>query len=88
METTRLSTKGQIILPKSIRSARAWKPGTEFTVEPATDGVFLRAARLFPKTRLEDVAGCLPAKRTSHGPARLQEAIAKEVKRRHDRGRY
>ena len=33
METTRLSTKGQIVLPKGIRAARAWEPGTEFTVE-------------------------------------------------------
>jgi AbrB family looped-hinge helix DNA binding protein len=32
METTRLSTKGQIILPKGIRVSRAWGPGTEFTV--------------------------------------------------------
>jgi len=30
LETTRLSTKGQIILPKAIRSARSWAPGTEF----------------------------------------------------------
>jgi len=31
METTRLSTKGQIVLPKDLRSSRAWGPGTEFT---------------------------------------------------------
>ena len=35
METTRLSTKGQIVLPKTIRASRAWGPGTEFTVEEA-----------------------------------------------------
>src|SRR5580658_3848144 len=33
METTRLSTKGQIVLPKALRTSRAWKPGTEFIVE-------------------------------------------------------
>jgi AbrB family looped-hinge helix DNA binding protein len=36
MEITRLSTKGRIILPKAIRDARAWAPGTEFTVEART----------------------------------------------------
>ena len=33
MPTARLSTKGQLILPKDIRTARAWGPGTEFTIE-------------------------------------------------------
>ena len=32
METTRLSTKGQIVLPKAMRVSRAWGPGTEFTI--------------------------------------------------------
>ena len=38
MDTTRLSTKGQIILPKNIRTARAWGPGTEFTIEVDSSG--------------------------------------------------
>jgi AbrB family looped-hinge helix DNA binding protein len=42
METTRLSTKGQIILPKAIRDSRAWGPGTEFTVEETGEGILLR----------------------------------------------
>ena len=31
MDITQLSTKGQIILPKNIRTSRAWGPGTKFT---------------------------------------------------------
>ena len=42
METTRLSTKGQIVLPKNIRTSRAWVPGTEFTIEETADGILLR----------------------------------------------
>jgi AbrB family looped-hinge helix DNA binding protein len=38
MEITRLSTKGQIVLPKGIRASRAWGPGTEFTVEETGNG--------------------------------------------------
>jgi hypothetical protein len=30
--TIRLSTKGQVILPKSIRQRRHWDPGTRFIV--------------------------------------------------------
>jgi AbrB family looped-hinge helix DNA binding protein len=88
METTRLSTKGQIVLPSGIRTSRAWKPGMEFTVEEAGDGILLRPARLFPETTLDQVVGCLPTKRKAASPAQMRKAIAREVMRRHDRGRY
>ncbi len=88
METTRLSTKGQIVLPKSIRLSRAWQPGTEFTVEETGDGILLRPAERFPDSNLEDVAGCLRTKRKPATPAQMAAAIRDEVKRRHDSGRY
>ena len=88
METTRLSTKGQIILPKGIRVSRAWEPGMEFTVEETGDGVLLRPAARFPDTILDDVAGCLRSKRKSKTDAQMRAAIAREVTRRHARGRY
>lgn len=88
MQTTRLSTKGQIILPKGIRTTRAWGPGTEFTVEETSDGVLLRPAARFPVTRLDEVSGCLRPPGKSKTPAQMGSAIVREVKRRHDRGRY
>jgi AbrB family looped-hinge helix DNA binding protein len=88
METTRLSTKGQIVLPRGIRVARAWEPGMEFTVEETGDGVLLRPAARFPETDLTEVAGCLRSKRKSGTPAEMRAAIGREARRRHDRGRY
>jgi AbrB family looped-hinge helix DNA binding protein len=88
METTRLSTKGQIILPKSIRDSRDWKPGTAFTIEETGDGVLLRPATHFPAADLEEVAGCLRSSRKSKTLAQMRAAIGQEVLRRHDRGRY
>ena len=88
METTRLSTKGQIVLPKNIRTSRAWVPGTEFTVEETGDGILLRPAGRFPRAGLDEVAGCLRSKRKSKTTAQMRTAIAREVIRRHDRGRY
>ena len=88
METTRLSTKGQIILPKGIRESRAWGPGTEFEVEETGDGILLRPAAHFPDTDLEAVAGCLRSRRKSKTPAQMRVAMVREVMRRHDRGRY
>ena len=88
MGTTRLSTKGQIILPKNIRVSRAWGPGTEFTVEETGDGVLLRPTGRFPAAALAEVAGCLRTKLKSKTLAPMRAAISREVMRRHDRGRY
>jgi len=57
--TTMLSTKGQVILPNTIRDRRQWPAGTRLTVEDPPDGVLLRAAPIFPPTRPEDVLASL-----------------------------
>lgn len=88
METTRLSTKGQIILPKNLRDSRAWTPGTEFIVEETAEGVLLRPAVRFPDADLDQVAGCLRARGRAREPAQMRDAVRREVMRRHDRGRY
>ena len=87
METTRLSTKGQIVLPREIRVARNWKPGTEFTVEETGDGVLLRPARRFPETTLDQVAGRLHYKGKAKTLAEMDEGVARAIRERHDRGR-
>ncbi len=88
METTRLSSKGQIILPKAVRDLHNWGPGTDFTVEDTADGVLLRPLKSRKPSRLEDVVGCLKY----DGPARTIEemvaAIDAELQARPDRGRY
>ena len=88
MATTRLSAKGQITLPTDIRTARAWGPGTEFTIEETEDGILLRPSTRVSPTRLEDVAGCLGYKGKPKTLAQMDAAISGEVRRRHDRGRY
>ena len=88
MQTTRLSTKGQIILPKSIRSSRSWGPGTEFTVEETERGILLTPKKPFPETKLEDVVGCLRYKGKAKTLAQMDAAITAEILSRHERGRY
>jgi AbrB family looped-hinge helix DNA binding protein len=88
MEITRLSTKGQIILPKNIRDSRAWGPGTRFTVEESGDGILLRPANRFPESSLDEVAGSLRSKGKPKTLAQMRDAVKREVNRRHDRGRY
>ena len=56
IEITRLSSKGQVIIPKSIRQNHRWLIGQEFTVEDTGEGVLLRPKSPFPRTTVEEVA--------------------------------
>jgi AbrB family looped-hinge helix DNA binding protein len=89
VEITRLSSKGQVVLPKAIRDAYGWSPGTQLLIEDGPDGVLLRPRPEVAPSDLGAVAGCLRADTT---PARTLEemdaAIPAEAGRRLDRGRY
>jgi len=59
MEVTRLSTKGQVIIPKALRVIHHWEAGQELIAIDVGDGVLLKSKRPFPETTLDQVAGCL-----------------------------
>jgi AbrB family looped-hinge helix DNA binding protein len=88
METTKLSSKGQLILPKTIRDAHAWRAGTEFLVEDTPDGVLLRPRKSLPPTHLEDVAGSLKFQGPAKSLDEMDAAITEELERRRGLGRY
>ena len=75
--TTRLSTKGQIILPKAVRDAQNWNAGQELVVEQIVDGVVLRAAKPSKTARFEDVFGSL----SRYGKPMTDEDIAAALKK-------
>lgn len=84
METLRLSTKGQIVIPKEIRARHRWVSGTKLVIEERGDALVLRAAKPFPPTRLEDGLGCTgyagPAKTPEEMDAGIAEALRREWK--------
>ena len=89
METTKLSAKGQVVLPKRVRDAHGWKPGVEFIVETTPAGVLLRPKSGKRTGRIADLAGML--KRPGRKPVSLEAmdaAVADAAKSRHARGRY
>ena len=59
MNTTKLSSKGQVIIPKSVRSAHRWEAGQELVVVDVGDGILLKPKAPFEESTLEEVAGCL-----------------------------
>jgi AbrB family looped-hinge helix DNA binding protein len=59
MATTRLSSKGQVIIPKEFRASRHWSPGLELQIIEAEDGILLKPKAAFEPSSLEEAAGCL-----------------------------
>lgn len=88
METTKLSSKGQVIIPKAVREAHKWRAGQEFVVVDTEDGVLLTEWQPFTKTELDEVAGVLRRpEEQARSLEEMEEAIEKGVKaRQHDRG--
>lgn len=73
MQTTKLSSKGQVIIPKILRSRYNWSPGQELSVIDTGDGILLKPSHAFKKTDLEEVAGIL---KYTGKPVSLQEMAA------------
>jgi AbrB family looped-hinge helix DNA binding protein len=86
--TTTVSTKGQVILPKSIRLRRRWEAGTQLVVEDTREGVLLKAAPFFARTQSKEVFGSLGHAGPPKTLKEMQAGIAKEARRRHARNRY
>ncbi len=59
MITTKLSSKGQVIIPKPLRTAHHWKTGQELVVVDVGDGILLKPKTPFEETNIDDVASCL-----------------------------
>ena len=88
MDTTRLSSKGQLILPKALRDAHDWQAGTEFAIEELDDGVLLRPVKPFAPATVRDVLGSAGYKGPRRSLDDMEQAIVLGVKERRDRGRY
>jgi AbrB family looped-hinge helix DNA binding protein len=80
--TVRLSTKGQVILPKSIRKRRHWA-GTRLVVE--AEGVLLKAAPSFELTKSDEVFGSLKVAGPPKTLDEMDAGVLAEAKRRHAR---
>lgn len=75
--TTRLSTKGQLIIPKEIRDRHGWDAGAELEIEDRGDHVVVRRVESLPETTLEDLIGCAGYR----GPRRSLEEMEAGIAR-------
>jgi len=81
MSTTKLSSKGQVVIPAAIRNEHGWRPGRTFEVVDTPEGILLKPTPLFPPTRIEDVVGCLKYDGPPITDEDIEKALTEEAKR-------
>ena len=80
METTKLSSKGQVIIPKALRSMHHWEPGLELMVIDTGDGLLLKPKVPFAPADLADVAGMLKDKVRPRTDEEIKAALVADVR--------
>lgn len=75
METIRLSTKGQIVIPQAMRARHHWDAGTEISIDDQGDVLVLRAVKPFAATRVEDGLGCTGYRGPAKSPEEMDAGI-------------
>jgi len=80
MQTVKVSSKGQIVIPKALRDSRRITAGSEFVISAVGEELRLTPAPAFAKTLVKDAAGVLHrAGRKRLGEDETKRAIAKLI---------
>jgi len=86
MTTTLVSSKGQVVIPKKLRDARHWAPGTQLEVRDTPEGVLLTRLSTGAKTPLKPGLAAIRARVGYRGVAKTIEemdaAVMREAARR------
>lgn len=65
---TRMSDKGQVVVPKSLRDLKGWLPGTDLEVIDLGEGIMLRPRRHAPALTVDEAVGKFRALYRHVGP--------------------
>lgn len=85
MSITTMSSKGQIVLPSSLRTAHDWRPGTAFEIEAVPEGVLLKPVKPsspFARTQIDEVFGLAGYSGPKLSLDDMKRAIENEARRR------
>ncbi|HQQ75119.1 MAG TPA: AbrB/MazE/SpoVT family DNA-binding domain-containing protein [Pseudomonadales bacterium] len=82
METTRLSSKGQVIIPKALRQLHHWEAGLELVVTDTAEGILLAPKAPFPPSVLSDTAGLLKHKVSPKSEEEISKALTEDMRRK------
>ncbi len=81
--SSRLSSKGQVVIPKEVRQAQHWLEGQEITVISTPQGILLKPKSPFPPTSVAEVLArkksyAAPAVPESEWDERIAQSLREE----------
>ncbi len=82
MPVTKLSAKGQVVIPKDVRDSQGWKPGLDLVVEPVSGGVILRPRLAGRVAAVSSLLGCTGYRGARRSLADMAAGIAKGARAR------
>jgi AbrB family looped-hinge helix DNA binding protein len=83
MDSVKLSSKGQVIIPKPIRDAYHWDTGQELTLIDTGSGILLQPKAPFAESTLDKVAGYLRYTENAKSIDDMNKAVAEGLKAQH-----
>ncbi len=81
METTTLSSKGQVTIPKPIRAAQNWNSGQEFEVHVTAEGVLFRPKAIFAASTPDDLLAFAKPGQKAKTQAEIDAAMKQAARR-------
>jgi bifunctional DNA-binding transcriptional regulator/antitoxin component of YhaV-PrlF toxin-antitoxin module len=78
----KLSTKGRIVLPKSLLAGHRWKPGTEFIIQELKEGILLTPKAGTEARTWESIIGCVRYAGPRKSVKEMDHAVATEARTR------
>jgi AbrB family looped-hinge helix DNA binding protein len=90
METSKVSSKWQVVIPRAVRKAERIRVGSEVTFERTADGILLRPVGAGNRISAAQGYGVLKSRRKPADDVDIRNAVrvaaaAREAKRRTDR---
>lgn len=82
MHTTRLSSKGQMVIPKALRDALRWTSGLRVRVVQSADGLLIRPQSAFPASELSQVSGLLKDRVATRTDKEIAAALRADLRER------
>jgi len=81
MYITKLSSKGQLVIPKVFRKSHGWRAGTKFVVIEYDDGILLKPAAPQKDVTIDNVIGCTGYKGPPKSLEEMEAGIIKGAKK-------
>lgn len=76
---TRLSSKGQVVIPQEIRKMNHWLPGQELIAVNTDEGVLFKPKRAFAATTVEDLTKFRPYKGKTKSVEEMNDAVREQI---------